>query len=339
MISRVFKLVDVKRIEMVQREVHFSDNAVIVKPDYMSICAADRRYYFGQRKKEIMSKKLPMALIHEATGTVMHDFTGQLAAGTKVVLVPLISENNDSGIKENYRPGSIFQSSGADGFMQDLMVSTHDRLIPVPANYSIIYVFSELMSVVLNAIEAFEQSCLTEKRVFGVWGDGSVGYVMCLALKCLYPDAQVYMFGKTARKLQRFSFVDKVFYIDQIPQDVQVDHGFECVGGTGSESAIEQILSVILPQGCVSLLGVSEDSIAINTRIVLEKGLCLIGSSRSNATDFRKAVSLIQDNVLCQKYLQMLISQVVEAKRGEDISFAFEQDTLNDFKTVMKWMM
>ena len=81
MISRVFRLVDVKRIEMVQREVRFSENAVIVRPDYMSICAADRRYFFGQRKKEIMSKKLPMALIHEATGTVMHDFTGKLAAG------------------------------------------------------------------------------------------------------------------------------------------------------------------------------------------------------------------------------------------------------------------
>lgn len=339
MISRIFRLVDIKRIEMVQREVRFSDNAVLVKPDYMSICAADQRYYFGKRKKEIMSKKLPMALIHEATGTVMHDFTGKFVPGTKVVLIPLVPKDINNGIKENYREGSIFQSSDADGFMQDLIVSTHDRLVPVPSNYSNIYVFSELMSVVLNAIEAFEQNCLTEKRAFGVWGDGSVGYVMCLALKCLYPNARVYMFGKTARKLQRFSFVDKVFYIDKIPRDLQVDHSFECVGGIGSEAAIEQILSVISPQGCVSLLGVSEDSIAINTRTVLEKGLRLIGNSRSNTADFHKAVSLIQHNVLCQKYLQMLISQVVEVKREEDISFAFEQDTVNDFKTVMKWMI
>ncbi len=339
MISRIFRLVDTKRIEMVQREVRFSENAVLVKPDYLSICAADQRYYFGKRKKEIMSKKLPMALIHEATGTVMHDFTGKLAAGTKVVLVPLVAEDSNSGIKENYRPGSSFQSSGVDGFMQDLIVTAHDRLVPVPSNYSIIYAFSEIMSVALNAIEAFEQSCLTEKRTFGVWGDGSVGYVMCLALKCLYPNARVYMFGKTARKLQRFSFVDKVFYIDQISRDFQVDHCFECVGGLGSEAAIEQILSVISPQGCISLLGVSEDSISINTRTVLEKGLCLIGNSRSNTSDFRRAVSLIQDNVFCQKYLQMLISQVVEVKREEDISFAFEQDTVNDFKTVMKWMI
>lgn len=337
MINRIYRLMDTKRIEMVQREVQFMSSDVLIKPDYLSICAADRRYYMGRRKKEILNQKLPMALIHEATGTVLRDPSGQLAAGAKVVLIPLEPENSSNAIKSNYRQGSKFASSGPDGFMRDTIALPHDRLIPVSDDYSEIYVFSELLSVALGAIQAFENLCRIEKDIFGVWGDGSMGFVMSLALRCQYPDAEIYVFGKTARKLQKFSFVTKTFYIDQVPQGLKVSHCFECVGNTGSEAAISQMMELISPQGSISLLGVSEDSVAINTRSVLDKGLYLIGNSRSDAEDFKKAVTLIRENEICRRYLQILISEVIEIKTENDIHHAFEQDVLNDFKTVLKW--
>ena len=55
-----------------------------------------------------------------------------------------------------------------------------------------------------------------------------------------------------------------------------VDHAFECAGGEGSVAAIEQIIDRI-NRGTVSLLGVSENNVPINTRMVLEKGLRLFG--------------------------------------------------------------
>lgn len=75
MIGRIYRLIDTKRIEMKQREIPFHGDTVLVRPEYMSICAADQRYYLGQRRKEVLREKLPMALIHEATGTVIRDFS------------------------------------------------------------------------------------------------------------------------------------------------------------------------------------------------------------------------------------------------------------------------
>ena len=43
------------------------------------------------------------------------------------------------------------------------------------------------------------------------------------------------------------------------------------MGGKGSQQAIEQIINIINPEGVSLLLGVSELSIQVNTRMVLEK--------------------------------------------------------------------
>ncbi len=60
------------------------------------------------------------------------------------------------------------------------------------------------------------------------------------------------------------------------------------MGGKGSQQAIEQIINIINPEGSIALLGVSELPIQVNTRMVLEKGLTIIGSSRSGLKDFEK---------------------------------------------------
>ncbi len=55
----------------------------------------------------------------------------------------------------------------------------------------------------------------------------------------------------------------------------------------GSQSAVNQIIDLISPEGTVSLLGVSEYPVEVNTRLVLEKGLTMFGSSRSGAQDLK----------------------------------------------------
>ncbi len=337
MIGRIYRLIDAKRIEMVQREVKFGTNDVIVKPDYLSICAADQRYYFGQRDRETMNKKLPMALIHEATATVMYDASGKLSRGSKVVLVPLIEKVSTPDIKANYVPENPFSSSGTDGFMSSMIAVPHSRLIPIADDYSIEYVFSELISVVMNALDIFEKVRIRRTDTIGVWGDGNMGFITSLTLKCMYPEAKIYVFGKHLHKLQHFSFADRIFTIDNLPTGLYTDHCFECVGGRNSDSAVQQIIDVIRPQGCVCLMGVSENPVPIRTRSILDKGLILIGNSRSNANDMAKAVELISNSNVCKKYLKLLISETVTTNNENDMIYAFEQSILNNFKTVMKW--
>ncbi len=337
MITRLYRLMDAKRIELVQREVAFSRGDVLIRPEHLAICAADQRYYLGRRRKEILAKKLPMALIHEATGTVLHDTLGRFAPGAKVVLIPLMPGDGSEAVKGNYRETSRFASSGEDGFMRDIIALRPERLIPVPGDYSPIYVFSELLSVAAGAVSEFEKARRTGLSSFGVWGDGSMGFMMSLALRCLYPGAKIYVFGKSARKLGKFSFATKVFSVDRIPPGFRVDHGFECVGGANSGGAIAQMIETVSPQGVLCLLGVSEEAVPLDTRRVLDKGLLLLGNSRSDAEDFQRAVGLISECETCRKYLHLLISQTVDIRSESDIPYAFDQDVLNDFKTVMKW--
>ena len=180
------------------------------------------------------------------------------------------------------------------------------------------------------------QNCHAKKDVIGVWGCGNVGYITALLLKIYFPDSKIVVLGTRYEKLNYFSFVDETKLISQVEDDFKVDHAFECVGGPKSETAVEQIIDCINPQGTISLMGVSEEPVAINTRMVLEKGLKLVGDSRSGYDDFEKAVELLQDETI-QDYLYNIISETMQVNQINDIQKAFEHDVTNDFKTVIRW--
>ncbi len=337
MINFVYRLVAAKQIRVDYLQETINSDKVVVRPRYLSICAADQRYYFGKRDPEAMKKKLPMALIHEGVGEVIYDRSGTFKAGDMVVMIPNTPMEDDEITKENYRRSSRFRASGFDGFMQDLVFMRADRLIKfsdIPLEVSS---FMELISVTMNACERFAAISLPRKKRLGVWGDGSVGFVMALVLQNEYPEAEIFVVGASAEKLSHFSFIKQRYMVDSLPADFKVDHGFECVGGNFSSSAINQIIDYIEPQGTINLLGVSENEVAINTRMVLEKGLSLIGHSRSSYADFAKAVKLLSGNPAVSRYLQSIVSDLVEVDSIEDIHRAFMLDQTSQFKTVMKW--
>ena len=164
-----------------------------------------------------------------------------------------------------------------------------------------------------------------------------MGYITALFLKLYFPESKVIIVGGSSReKINYFSFADETILAGEIDENFKIDHGFECVGGKKSQEAINQIIDYINPQGTISLFGVSEESVLINTRMVLEKGLNILGNSRSGYEDFKKAVELSQGEQI-QEYLSNIIEEQVEIKKIEDIYTAFEHDLNNDFKTVMKW--
>ena len=84
------------------------------------------------------------------------------------------------------------------------------------------------------------------------------------------------------------------------------------------------------------LLGVSENKVAINTRDILEKGLTLIGSSRSGIEDFKKAVLFLEDEKF-RKRINRIIFEDRPVNSVQDIHRVFETDLKTQFKTVFKW--
>ncbi len=337
MINQSYRLVAPKQIRIDFIDETIDSKNIIVRPKYLSICAADQRYYTGSRGEEVMKKKLPMALIHESVGEVLYDPTGEYKKGTNVVMIPNTPHEYDDIIKENYLRSSSFRASGIDGFMQSFVKIRKDRIIPFYNSEPRVAVLLELISVAMNAIEHFDKYSHLKKQTLGIWGCGNLGFVTSLVLKHTFPNAKIIVFGTTEQKLNYFSFADEVYLIDNIPEDLQVDHAFECVGGRGSEKAINQIIDYINPEGSIALLGVSENNVAINTRMVLEKGLTLLGNSRSGYEDFKRSIDFIESSSDIRNYLRTIISEEIIVRDLKDIYRAFDNDLNNDFKTIMKW--
>ena len=337
MISQSYRLFAPKsfRIDLIEEKL--KDNDVIVRPTYLSICAADLRYFSGNRSAEVLKKKLPMALIHEAVGEVIYDPKGELKRGTKVVMIPNSPHEYDDVIKENYRRSSKFKSSGIDGFMRSIVSIDRDRIIPYTKIEDKVAALLELMSVSMNALEHFTAYSHNRKQTIGIWGCGNVGFCTALILKYTFPNAKIVVFGTRQHKLDYFPFADETYTVDAIPEDLMVDHAFECVGGTKAEDAINQIIDHINPQGSISLMGVSENNVGINTRMVLEKGLTLLGNSRSGYEDFAASIEFLERFPKAKEYLNTIISEVRNINEFNDIVPAFEAGMQNEFKTVMKW--
>lgn len=323
------------RIDVIDEVIH--ENDIVVRPTYLSICAADMRYFAGRRKPEVLKKKLPMALIHEAVGEVIYDPKDMIKKGTKVVMIPNTPTEKDDVIKENYLRSSKFKSSGIDGFMQSFVCIDRGRVIEYKGIKDRNAVLLELLSVSMNALEHFERYSHKRRLTLGVWGCGNVGLCTALILKYTFPDAKIVAFNRTAKKLEYVPFVDEAYTTDAIPEDLRVDHAFECVGGPASSDVINQIIDYINPEGTISLMGVSEENVPINTRMVLEKGLTLIGNSRSSYEDFDNSIKFLNEYPKAIEYLNNIITEEVVVKDIKDIKKAFENSLQNEYKTIMKW--
>jgi ribitol-5-phosphate 2-dehydrogenase len=336
MINIVYRLKSPKFFEEAIDEIELED--VVVRPKYLSICQADQRYYQGSRPSDVLSEKLPMALIHEAIGEVVWDGEGNFRQGDNVVMIPNTLFGDDE-YRGNYSKSSKFRGSGFDGFTSDLVSIKSDRLVKLPDDFDLkVSAFIELMSVAYQGIMKFIELNSHSADVLGVWGDGNLGYITALLLKIICPDSKIVAFGKHFENLSLFSFADEIHLIHEVPDDLTIDHAFECVGSAASQSAIEQIIDLINPQGIISLFGVSEYPIPINTRMILEKGLTLQGNSRSEREDFEGVIDILSENPQLFSYLSKLITNVCEIKSIDDLKNAFDTDYISDFgKTILKW--
>ena len=314
MINIVYRLKSPKFFEEAIDEIEL--DGVIVRPTYLSICQADQRYYQGSRPAEVLERKLPMALIHEGIGEVVFDESGELKSGDKVVMIPN-TPTADDVCRLNYSYSSKFRGSGFDGFTSDLVRLNFDRVVKIPDEFD---------------------SHVSPKDILGVWGDGNLGFITALFLKEKFPDSIVFIFGKHLENLNLFSFVDGIYQIHNVPDDLAIDHAFECVGSSASQSAIEQIIDLINPQGTINLFGVSEYPIPVNTRMVLEKGLTMQGNSRSEREDFVGVVDTLKQNPKLFEYLEKLVTNVCEINSLNDLKESFDKDYSSRFgKTILKW--
>ncbi len=284
---------------------------VSVRPLLGCICAADLRYYAGHRSAEALRRKLPMALLHEGVGEIVFSPSSELRPGTRVVIVPNVKRCADPAcpactnprIGENYCAANGFLSSGEDGLMQSLVELDADNVIAIPdAVPSHVAVMTELLSIGVGAIRRLEAA----SGEVCVVGPGPVGYATQVVATELY-DHEVTL----------------IHHGEPIPA---ADIYFEAAGGKGAEAAIRDIISAARVGATIVLLGVSENEVSINTRLVLEKGLRLIGCSRSTSGDHRTALELMRRPNVAAKVERLAVAQRFQLSRvREAFDFALSR--------------
>jgi len=317
MYTRGFKIVQPKRFEVYVEELETNVDEAIIKIESAAICKADIRYYLGNRDERLLGLKYPINLIHEAIGRVVKDPTGTFNVGDKVALVPNIipQEHNKSECQictsvelgENYCPSAKFASSNYDGFSKEYISYPIKNLVKINNNInSDVAVFTELISVALSAIRRID---LKENDTIGIWGDGILGYVLCTVLKHMH-KGQIIVVGHNENKLEKFEGVKTYKSNDEDISKNRINVAFECIGGVAAENGINEIISTIIPGGTIVLTGVSENGVKINTRKILEKGLCLCGVTRSTVEDFRVAAELLKNNEFVSCISKLIIGSV-----------------------------
>lgn len=339
MLSTVYQLKRPRQFEVIFKNIELNREQLLVRPTHLSICNADQRYYQGTRPAEILRRKLPMALIHEGIGSVVYDPTGSFQAGERVVMIPNLPVQADEFVAENYLRSSQFRASGVDGFLQEYVQTVPDRAVRLPEQMNpSVAAFTELVSVSYHALHRFFSVSHGRMDEAAVWGDGNLGYITALLLHYLRPQTKLYVVGVHEEKLSYFTFADETILTTQLEEDFAFDHALECVGGSAAGTAVGQIIDHIRPEGTIGLLGVSEELVPIETRMVLEKGLRIIGSSRSGRADFLGLMDLYCQYPEMAFYLENIVGEEFRVRDIKDIRNAFEADIHKLMgKTIMVW--
>ena len=343
--SKSYRLTSPGKFKEVPLQHTVNSNQVVVRPVMASICHADVRYYTGQRRKEALNKKLPMALFHEGIGLVVTPDHSSFDEGERVVIVPNIparrleqnvtanhrQPNEKRYIMDNYLSDSFFLGSGYDGIGQQYMVLPEENVVSVPTNIpDEIAVLAELTSVSLHA--ARNVSDFLGQGKIAVFGDGPVGYLTAATLHHIYgvQKGNLIVFGTTVERLAHFDFATTYFVQNfDFQKEENIIAVFECTGGTFSKNAINQAIDLIEPQGKIMLMGVSEEYVPLNTRDILEKGLQVYGSSRSTEKEFKTLMEAFQNKAFQQSLEKLIPEENDIIKNADDLEKAMD-DTIKN---------
>lgn len=346
MFINIFKVTSPGVIEEFIDAIDLDDKSVLVKVDTMAICKADIRYFLGNRDINVLNHKYPLAPIHEAVGHVIKDPTGTFKIGDKVILVPNSVDENyytdkanrrcfREDLGDNYYQKATFRSSTADGFLRNFYACSPDLLVKYEESIKpSIAVFSELLSVAHAAIRRID---FNEVEKMALFGDGIMAYIVYIMLVNNYPNLDLTVFGIDDNKLACFKKA-KIAKVNEYKGD-KFDTLIECVGGKFSETAINQMIDLAIPGADLILMGVSEDKVQINTRVILDKGLALKGVTRSNKSDFEFVAKMLKNKEVVNDLSIMVLSKN-KINSVNDIYKCFDSDINNKTligKNLMWW--
>ena len=358
-----YQLTQPFRIEAVERPVtRERADDVLLRPRLTGVCGSDLKLYAGTRERRTLSRKLPLALLHEGVAEVVESGPGaQIRPGVRVVVVPNIPcyiaypdlypskgeaclACRPGGAGENYCLHNLYLSSNVDGLAQSVFCHPGSLVVPVPSEVpdAIAALTEPLTTIVAGCEKApFRPGCR-----YLILGNGPLGQLVAIALLALYdvPRDAIWMSGHQWESRKAVRALVGATLDGSDPQafaalEGKIDIAFECVGGEANAETLEQTVECLRPGGTAILFGPSEKSVLFNTREMIGKGLSFFGCNRSFVPHFRWVMKRLRDPEL-QGLLQTVHSPDDFCVRSaDDLNRALYQAwTARDAgKTLIRW--
>ena len=315
-----YRLTQPFRIEAVEREIKRErPDDVLLRPRLTGVCASDLKLYAGRRDRRALSRKLPLALLHEGVAEVIEaaPAAGGVRPGSRVVVVPNVpcyiaypelypskAEGclacRPGGAGENYCLHHLYLSSNTDGLAQSVL--RHPGRLVVPVDPEIPDRVAALTEPLTTILAGCDKAPIRPESRYLILGNGPLGQLVAICLLAFYhvPREAICMSGKDWENRRAMLPLIGTASDAEDPQSLaplrgEVEVAFECVGGDGAADTLEQAIECLRPGGSAILFGPSERSVLFDTREMIAKGLTFHGCNRSHLPHFHRVLERLRD--------------------------------------------
>jgi len=363
--SKIFEVIGPYKMKERREEIaKLPEGCILLRVILTGICHADLRYVSCSRPPHILRERLPLPVFHEGIAKVVEvgDEVRNFHKGDLVVIVPNIPCYIHNPEKypdiyracESCRPGGPgenlcrdvkFLSSNAPGLSRTFLIHPASCIFNVPRGVpEEIAVLTEPLTVIKRAIEL---AGINYNSRVAVLGGGFMGFITAATLSFIMGISKQNLFVTDVFdfKLEKFEDFATTLNVREkaIPNDdlSSFDIAFECAGGRAAESTAEQALSLLSPGGTCMLIGVSEEKIPIRTRILLEKGLTLRGTTRSAAIDYPEVLRWLQKRDFTRVLRRIIYPKIFKADSCDSILSACRTAELSEThgKVLIDWRL
>ena len=361
--SRVFEVVGPYRIiENKTKILDLPNDCLLLETRLTGICQADLRYISCSRPQEILNERLPLCIFHEGIAKILElgDNVKNLAKDDLVVVIPNLPcylHNPDKypdinrscracrpeGVGENFCEDVKFLGSNTSGLSRSHFVHLASCVLSIPRGIpEEIAVLTEPLTVINRAIRKLK---ITSSDRVVVLGGGFIGFITVAILSKIIdvPKPNLLVTDIYDSKLEKFKDFAYVANIKKKTFNEKLlssfNYAFECAGGQANESTIEQALSLLSPGGICMLIGVKDGKTPIQTRIILEKGLTLKGTTRSAAIDYPEVLEWLKNKDFRRILQRIIFPKTFTAKNCDSIISACKiaEDQSIHEKVIIDW--
>ncbi len=324
---REYLLTQPQIITLVHRDLStIPEGHVVVDPVVAGICASDLAYFFGRKDPIKLQQRLPVALLHE--GVVRNRITGELA-----VAIPLQSCGECEACcdaAENVCHHAKFMGSTAQGLTRSPFIYPTALLLPLidtipPA----LATLTEPLSIAVNLVS--QLSNITNQQVM-IIGTGPMAYLgaVLFSQQRNVSAKRLFVVGTNTRKLEKFSpfatTIDMSTTAGQAAVEAlkeNIDIGIEAVGGDALAVTFNQLLQLIKNRGTIAMIGLSDKSIPSQLIHVVNKGLRIMGVTRSTIAQYREALALLTDQTIRDRLAVLIEPRQFVIQNENDLMNAF----------------